>query len=143
VKIIAKLALSTLVLALAAAPLSRAQDNTVTVPVAPAPDASAPAPHAGKAGGKRLHDAMVQRDKELAEKLSLTDAQKQQLADLRKSQAESLKAARGDRAKMAELMKTSHDQVRALLTPEQQTKFDAMKPEGHAGKGGKKKVEQS
>jgi Spy/CpxP family protein refolding chaperone len=140
VKIIAKLALSTLVLALAAAPLSRAQDNTVTVPVAPAPEA-APAKHAGKAGAKRIRDEIVQRDKELAEKLSLTDAQKQQLADLRKSQAEAAKAAKGDRAKMAELMKTAHDEVRALLTPEQQAKFDAMKPAGHAGKVGKKKAE--
>jgi Spy/CpxP family protein refolding chaperone len=140
-KSLLKLAISALALGLAAAPFARAQDNSITVPVTPAPvpaPETAPAKRAGKAAGKRVAD----RDKMLAEKLNLTDAQKQQLADLRKQQAEQLKSAKGDRAKMAELMKTAHDQVRAMLTPEQQATFDAMPAEGRASKGGKKAAKQ-
>jgi len=45
---------------------------------------------------------------------------------------------RGDRAKMAEAAKTAHEQVRAILTPEQQKEFDTMKPEGRGGKRARK-----
>ncbi len=138
-KITLKFALSTLALGLlAAAPFGRAQESTtVTVPIAPAPAAETPAKH-GKGGAKGLRDQVVQRDKLLAEKLHLTAEQQQKLTALRQEQMGALKAVRGDRAKMAEVMKASPAQVRALLTPEQQTQFDAMKPEGRmAGKGKK------
>ncbi len=72
----------------------------------------------------------------LKEKLSLTDAQVKQLTDIRKNHMEDLKAARGDREKMGEVMKTMHDETRAILTPDQQKIFDAMPPPGrHGGKG--------
>jgi Spy/CpxP family protein refolding chaperone len=35
-------------------------------------------------------------------------------------------------------MKTGREQIRAMLTPEQQTTFDSIKPEGREGKKGKK-----
>jgi hypothetical protein len=49
-----------------------------------------------------------------------------------------MKANRGDRAKMADAMKTGREQIRAMLTAEQQTTFDSIKPEGREGKQRKK-----
>jgi hypothetical protein len=71
----------------------------------------------------------------LKEKLNLTDAQVKQVMDIRKNHMDDLKAARGDRAKMVDVMKTIHDETRAVLTPDQQKIFDAMPPPGrHGGK---------
>ncbi len=83
------------------------------------------------------------RLKMLDEKLHLTDAQKQQITAIWSASEQKGKALREDdtlskedrRAKMGEIMKDSHDQIRALLTPEQQIAFDALPPEprGHRG----------
>lgn len=35
------------------------------------------------------------------------------------------------RAKLMEIRKTTHDQIRAALTPDQQKQFDALKPHGN------------
>jgi hypothetical protein len=40
------------------------------------------------------------------------------------------------RAKMQEIQKTAHDQIRALLTDDQQKKFDAMPAPGPGGRRG-------
>jgi hypothetical protein len=49
------------------------------------------------------------------------------------------------RAKMQEIQKAAHDQIRALLTADQQKKFDAMPPPpgpgGRRGGGGQRKKE--
>jgi Spy/CpxP family protein refolding chaperone len=74
----------------------------------------------------------------LTEKLKLTAEQQEKLADIRKTEAEQLKAVRGDRTKMADVTKTGRAQVRAILTPEQQKEFDAIKPEGRPARKGKK-----
>ena len=74
----------------------------------------------------------------LTEKLKLTAEQQEKLAAVRKAQAEQLKAVRGDRAKMADVLKTGREAVRAILTPEQQKEFDAIKPEVRPGRKGKK-----
>lgn len=108
------------------------------VATAPLAQAAGEKPAKVAQNGKRLKAAVEERDKQLTEKLKLTAEQQEKLAALRKEQAEALKAVRGDRAKMAEAAKTAHDQVRAILTPEQQKEFDAMKPEGRGGKKGKK-----
>jgi Spy/CpxP family protein refolding chaperone len=73
------------------------------------------------------------RLKEISEQLALTDEQKTKVADIFKANAADLKEARGDRAKMAELMKAQREQIHALLTPEQQAKFETMKREGRPG----------
>lgn len=146
VKITLKLALATLAAALAAAPFVRAQDDTAAVPVAPSTAAAgkgAKGVKGAKGANQGARDQVAQRDTMLAEKLNLTDPQKQQLADLRAKQAEELKAAKGDRAKMASLAKSAPDQVRALLTPEQQKLFDAIKPEGSPGKAGAPKAKKA
>jgi len=114
--------------ALAVSPLVRAED-------APPASASAPAgEHARPERGNRL--------KKLVEKLQLTDAQKTQIKPIMEKAAQDGIALRDDeslskddkRAKMMAIRKTSHDQIRALLTAEQQKTFDAMPPErGHRG----------
>lgn len=108
------------------------------VPGIHAAAADKPAKKAG--AGQRLEKAVEARDKELIEKLDLTSEQQTKLADLRKAGAEQLKAAAGDRAKMRQVAQSQHDDVRAMLTPEQQTKFDAMPAQGRAGKGKGKKA---
>ena len=79
----------------------------------------------------------------LEEKLQVTAAQKDLInAIWDKSEAQG-KALRDDesipredrRAKMGEIMKAAHDQVRAVLTADQQKTFDAMPPEGRGRRG--------
>ncbi|MEO6873712.1 MAG: Spy/CpxP family protein refolding chaperone [Opitutaceae bacterium] len=116
--------------AVAFAPFARAADETPsTPPAAPAAD------HPRPARGERL--------KMLAEKLQLTDAQKAQVKTIMQKGEEQAKALRSDdsldkddrRSKMMEIRKSTHDQIRALLTPDQQKNFDAMPPQrgGHRG----------
>jgi Spy/CpxP family protein refolding chaperone len=88
--------------------------------------------------GQRAKAAAEEHDKMLTEKLKLTAEQQEKLAAIRKTQADQLKAVRGDRTKMADVLKTGREQVRAILTPEQQKEFDAIKPEGRPGRKGKK-----
>ena len=72
---------------------------------------------------------MVQR---LDEALQLTDDQKAKITAISQKQAEEMQAIR---AKMQNLQKATHDEIRALLTADQQKKFDAMPPPG-PGHGG-------
>jgi len=88
--------------------------------------------------GQRIKGAVDEHDTMLTEKLKLTAEQQAKLATIRKEQAAGMKANRGDRAKMADAMKTGREQIRAMLTPEQQTTFDSIKPEGREGKQRKK-----
>lgn len=75
----------------------------------------------------------------------LTDDQKTKITALYTAQREKMRAMRDDqsgsqedrRAKRDEMMKAMRAETRALLTPEQQTKFDAMPPPGPGrGQGG-------
>lgn len=115
--------------ALATAPLLRAVEAPPAAPAAPA------GAHQRPPRGDRL--------KQLAEKLSLTEAQKTQIKPILEKAAQEGMALRDDeslskegrRDKMMAIRKTSHDQIRALLTPDQQKTFDAMPPpeRGHRG----------
>jgi Spy/CpxP family protein refolding chaperone len=120
--------------ALALAPLARAEDAPATPPAPPAGEH----PHGGHGDRAKKRLAM------LDEKLHLTDAQKQQITGIWTAAEQQGKALRADdslskddrRAKMGEIMKATHAQVRAVLTPDQQTTFDAMPPpemRGHRG----------
>jgi hypothetical protein len=79
----------------------------------------------------------------LKEKLSLTDDQTGQIKQILKEQMQQGRALRQDdslsdddrRAKMLALMKTAHDQIRALLTPDQQKIFDTMPMGGGRRRG--------
>lgn len=122
------------------------------------------APHGGMKGGKhgRHGGGFGQR---MAEKLNLTDAQKQQMRDLQKSFRENnkqvfadahalrkeMRAAKeaGDTAKLESLkpqmeaqraqMKQLHDaqqtRILTILTPEQRTQWEAMKAEREQRRG--------
>jgi Spy/CpxP family protein refolding chaperone len=119
--------------ALAFAQVARAEEN-------PAP----PAPPAGQHPHGDRAEMRAKRLQDLTQKLSLTDAQQQQIKTIWAAAEEQGKALRDDeslsrddrRAKMQAIMKGTHDQVRAILTPDQQKTFDAMPPperRGHRG----------
>ena len=67
----------------------------------------------------------------MSEVLNLTQEQKDQIAAIMK---EAAAAEEAQRAKMRELRKETEQKIRALLTPEQQQKFDAM-PRPEFGRG--------
>ena len=95
------------------------------------PQASTPDKHAGmhqKGEGVEQHLQM------LSEKLNLTDDQKAKLKPILQDQMQQMKAVREDsslsedqkRAKMKSIHESLHDQINAVLTPEQQAKFKQM-----------------
>ena len=79
-----------------------------------------------------------QRLKEMKAKLGLTDSQVREIKTILKGQMQQMRDLREDeslsdddrRAKLMALMKSGHDQVRAILTPDQQKIFDTMPPMG-------------
>ena len=91
-----------------------------------------------------------ERGQKFAEALNLTPEQKADLKSLRdneKQQAEAIKSdsslsADQKKAKLKELRKSSHQQMMAKLTPDQQKKFKEMRKEhrghrhGHKGESG-------
>lgn len=74
----------------------------------------------------------------LSEKLNLSEDQKTKLKPIFQDQEQQLKAVHDDAsltpeqktAKKKAIHETTHDQINAVLTPEQQEKFKAMKKEG-------------
>ena len=126
--------------ALAALPAVQAADETQPPPPAPGgPNAAQP----DRPGwhGRRMDPA--QRLQHLSEVLNLTDDQKTRIAPMLKDQQAKMQALGSDdslsredrRAKMMGLMKETQGQIRALLTPEQQEKFDAMPRPGRGPRG--------
>ncbi|MBP6506306.1 MAG: hypothetical protein KA257_01965 [Opitutaceae bacterium] len=113
---------------------------TLALPVTRAADAAEKA--AQPEGGPREH--LADRLKMLAEKLTLTDAQKASAGEVLKHEAAKLKALRDDAARprrekfkeMRTIREETRTQLRALFTPEQQATFDAMPQRGPGGRGG-------
>lgn len=74
----------------------------------------------------------------LSEKLNLTEDQKEKVKPILQDQAQQMKAIHNDpsltseqkAAKKKAIHETTHDQINAVLTPEQQEKFKQMKREG-------------
>ena len=74
----------------------------------------------------------------LTEKLNLTDEQRTKLKPILQDQAQQLKVVHDDTsltpeqktAKMKTIHASFHDQINAVLTPEQQAKLKEMKHEG-------------
>ena len=93
------------------------------------------APQGHKAMGTSSPEAHLQM---LSEKLNLTEDQKAKLKPIFQDQAEQLKAVSADSslapeqkaAKKKAIHETTHDQINAVLTPEQQEQFKEMKNEG-------------
>jgi Spy/CpxP family protein refolding chaperone len=110
------------ILVLSAAGVTFAQ----TSPQAPTPDKHAEM-HQKRASAE-------QHLQNLTEKLNLTDDQKAKLKPIVEDQMQQMKAVREDsslsedqkRAKMKSIHESLHDQINAVLTPEQQAKFKQM-----------------
>ena len=89
-------------------------------------------------GGQMTAEARVDR---LDQAVTLTADQKTKITALYKAQMEKLQAIPQEerREKGQALMQETQKAVRALLTAEQQAKFDAMPQMGRGGPGGGKK----
>ncbi|MGD0988442.1 MAG: hypothetical protein ABR874_11565 [Candidatus Sulfotelmatobacter sp.] len=103
------------------------------------------APAGEHRGGHHMDPA--KRAEMLTKHLNLTSDQQAKVLDLFKSEQSQMESLHSDsslsqdarRSKMMEIRKTTNDQVRALLDPDQQKKWDAMQSErGHreGGPGG-------
>ena len=98
------------------------------------PQASTPDKHAGMHQKGQSAEQHLQM---LSEKLNLTDDQKAKVKPILQDQMQQMKAVREDsslsedqrRAKMKSIHESLHDQINAVLTPEQQAKFKQMQHE--------------
>lgn len=135
-----KLLVSLLALGLAGASTVQAADDG-TIAVVPSTGTESTAPAAKKApDGKRMRAALGQRLEQLDQNLQLTAEQKQKIKDIWAKQAAGLKdvPAEDRRARGRDAFMATRNEVRAVLTPEQQAKFDGMKHAGgRPGKGKK------
>ncbi len=94
-----------------------------------------------KGGGRggMTPEAQIERIETAVGKLS--DEQKTKLTAIYAKAGEKMRAAGpdGGREKMMEIMTETRKEVRAVLTPEQQKKFDEMPQRGGPGGGNRKK----
>jgi periplasmic protein CpxP/Spy len=114
---------------------------TVT-PLAVAQDSSNNQEQAAPEHGRRHFDP-EKRAEMLGKHLNLTSDQQGKVLDILKSEQSQMQSLHSDtslsqddrRAKMMDIHKTSNDQIRALLNPDQQKKFDEMQTRhwGHEG----------
>jgi periplasmic protein CpxP/Spy len=121
------LALLLAALIYAVAPFASAQDNGSNDQQSNT--AGAPPEH-----GRGGHFDPEKRTEMLTKQLKLTSDQQPKVLDILKSTQSQMQSLRSDssvsqddrRSKMMEIHKTSDDQIRALLDPDQQKKWDAM-----------------
>ncbi len=124
---------------MSAIPAIQAQDEKA--PAAPAPEQKPEVQKAerkGPRGGWMSPEVRVaQIDKAVG---GLTDDQKAKIKDIFTKAADQMKdlAPEDRREKGREIMQSTHEQVRAVLTADQQTKFDAMPQRGPGGQKKKK-----
>jgi Spy/CpxP family protein refolding chaperone len=133
------LTLSGLVLGgLSRASAAAADDGTVAVaPMLPKEDSAR-----GKRDGQRAKDALEQRLQQLDKALQLTAEQKTQIKEIWASEASTVvkNSKGGGRGELQAALAKTQAQVRAVLTPEQQKKFDKMQPEERGGRAAGKKA---
>lgn len=99
----------------------------------------APAPHHEKMEmrkAKKMPPNPEKMAEKLAEQLDLSDEQKQKAEEINKQGKEKIKPLmekmREIRKQMDELRKENMKEFESILTPEQKTKFDALKDKMHA-----------
>ena len=119
-------------------------DSNSNAPAQTPDQSPAPAkkPHKGGAGGQ-----VKKMIAEYKEKLNLTDDEVTKITAILQDGGKQMATINGDttlsdddkKAKMEALHKSTHDQIRAVLTPDQQTTFDTLKPMG----GGHKKADNN
>jgi len=101
----------------------------------PSQESQAPTPD--KHAGMHHEESADQHLQMLSEKLNLTDDQKAKIKPILQDQMRQMKVVHEDtslseeqkRAKMKSVHESLHDQINAVLTPEQQTKFKQMRQE--------------
>jgi periplasmic protein CpxP/Spy len=99
-----------------------------------APQTSTPDKHAAMHHNAESPEQHLQM---LSDKLNLTDDQKAKLKPILEDQMQQMKAVRDDtslsqdqkRAKVKSIHESFHEQINAVLTPEQQAKFKQMRQE--------------
>jgi Spy/CpxP family protein refolding chaperone len=109
-----------------------AQDNTPPPP--PSGQQQGPPPQGGGPRGGGRRGGPEQRLKMLTEQLNLTPDQAAKVKAILDNGRAQMEASRGDssasqedrRAKMMEMMKSENTQIKAVLTPDQVTKLDAL-----------------
>lgn len=124
-----RLSVTVLTLALASLPVAAADTATPTPPPAPGSETDRPAHRGFGRRGPRERARF-------AERLGLTDEQRSQLQSRRADVAAAARAIRDDasltpdqkREKLRATRQAARGEMRAILTPEQQAKFDTMKP---------------
>lgn len=98
----------------------------------------------GNEGGGHRHFDPEKRTERMTKELKLTSDQQPKVLDILKSEQSQMESLRSDtstsqddrRSKMMDIHKSSNDQIRALLTPDQQKKFDAMQARHWGNHGG-------
>lgn len=126
--------------------LSLAALTYTITPAAIAQDASPNQDQSAPEHGHRNFDP-AKRAEMLGKHLNLTSDQQAKVQDILKSEQSQMQSLHSDtslsqddrRAKMMDIHKASNDQIRALLNPDQQKKFDEMQAKhgqwGHHGNG--------
>jgi periplasmic protein CpxP/Spy len=107
------------------------------------PSQQSQAPTSDKHAGMHHEESADQHLQMLSEKLNLTDDQKAKVKPILQDQMQQMKAVREDsslseeqkRAKMKSVHESMHDQINAVLTPEQQEKFKQMQDHMQKHKG--------
>jgi len=119
--------------------------GAMMLPIAALAQTGAAADNSANAATTQAPDK--ERGEKFAEKLNLTPEQKADLKSIRENEKQQAQAIKNDssltpdqkKAKFKELRKSSHEQMMAKLTPDQQAKFKEMRKEhrGHRGHGRK------
>jgi Spy/CpxP family protein refolding chaperone len=124
--------------------------GAMALPLAALAQTTNPGTTSGDTGNAATAPAPKQeRGQRFAEALNLTPDQKEAIKSIRENEKQQAQAIKNDtsltpeqkKAKFKELRKSSHEQMMAKLTPEQQQKFKEMRKErrgrhGHKGQGG-------
>jgi Spy/CpxP family protein refolding chaperone len=136
-------AISALSIGLAFSASARADDPaSPPTPPPPTPPAAQTSPADGTDATPHRRHMRGYVLSDLTEKLALTADQQKQVGAIIDNGTSQSKQVRADdtlskddkRQKMMDIMKSTHDQIRAVLTPDQQTQFDALNAHGHKPK---------
>src|ERR1700730_14652029 len=106
---------------------------------APPAPAQQPGPGMGRGMGRRPMESVDDQIKHLSKKLSLSDGQQAKLKPILEDQRKQMEPihnesslSREDRfSKMQDLRKSSDDQIKNILSPDQQKNFEKMRDEQH------------
>jgi|SRR3954452_22423528 periplasmic protein CpxP/Spy len=118
--------------------------GAMMLPIAALAQTGAAADNSANAATSQAPDK--ERGEKFAEKLNLTPEQKADLKSIRENAKQQAQAIKSDssltpdqkKAKFKELRKSSHEQMMAKLTPDQQAKFKEMRKEHRGHRHGRK-----